>query len=68
MRTRRSDLPAASRLSPRAIMLANIETYRARGDAAKLAFAERALAYSDAREAERVAPLAPDLARARVSL
>ena len=68
MRTRRSDLPAASRLSPRAIMLATIETYRARGDAAKLAFAERALAYYDAREAERVASFAADLARAGVSL
>jgi hypothetical protein len=68
MRTRRSDIPAASRLSPRAIMLANIETYRARGDAAKLDLAERALAYYDAREAERVASFAADLARAGVSL
>ena len=65
---RRSDLPAASRTSPRAIMLATIETYRTRGDAAKLAHAERVLAYYDQREAERVASLAADLARAGVSL
>lgn len=63
MRRRPQDIPAASRTSPRAILLLQIETHRTRGDAAKLAFAERALAFYDQREAERVASLAADLAR-----
>jgi hypothetical protein len=63
MRRRPQDLPAASRTSPRAILLLQIETHRTRGDAAKLAQAERVLAFYDAREAERVASLAADLAR-----
>jgi hypothetical protein len=68
MRRRPQDLPAASRTSPRAILLLQIEAYRTRGDAAKLALHERVLAYYDQREAERVASLAADLARAGVSL
>ena len=65
---RRSDLPAASRTSPRAIALLQLDAARAKGDAAKIAHAERVLAFLDAREAERVASLAADLARAGVSL
>lgn len=68
MRTFRRDKPAASRTSPRAIMLANIEHWRAKGDAANLAHAERVLAYYDAREAERVASFAADCARIGVTL
>jgi hypothetical protein len=68
MRRRPQDIPAASRTSPRAILLLQIETYRTRGDVAKLAQAERVLAFYDQREAERVASLAADLARAGVSL
>lgn len=65
---RRSDLPAASRTSPRAILLLQLDAARTKGDAAKVAHAERVLAFYDTREAERVASLAADLARAGVSL
>ena len=62
------DIRAASRTSPRAILVTILDAARTKGDAAKIAHAERVLAHYDAREAERVASLAADLARAGVSL
>lgn len=64
----RHDVRAASRTSPRATLVTILDAARAKGDAAKIAFAERALAFYDAREAERVASFAADLARPGVAL
>lgn len=62
------DIRAASRTSPRAILLLQLDAARTKGDAAKIAHAERVLAFYDEREAERVASFAADLARTGVSL
>lgn len=62
------DIRAASRTSPRDLMVATIAHWRTKGDAAKVAHAERVLAFYDQREADRVASFAADLARAGVSL
>ena len=62
------DIRAASRTSPRAILLLQLDAARTKGDAAKVAHHERVLAFYDEREADRVASLAADFARAGVSL
>lgn len=62
------DIRAASRTSPRAILLLQLDAARTKGDAAKVAHAERVLAFYDEREADRVASFAADLARTGVSL
>jgi hypothetical protein len=64
----RRDLPAASRTSPRAILVTILDNARAKGDAAAITKAEAVLAFYDAREAERVASFAADCARIGVSL
>lgn len=62
------DIRAASRTSPRDILLLQLDAARTKGDAPKVAHAERVLAYYDAREAERVASFAADCTRIGVSL
>lgn len=62
------DIRAASRTSPRAILLLQLDAARTKGDAAKIAHHERVLAHYDEREADRVASFAADLARTGVSL